>query len=93
MYEKKPLSEVRPACRLVWEEKPPIGKRLWLISKYGNGFAGDYHPEYGVVAWAPLPKLTEEQKTKVQVYLNEKTEDESPAVSLPTTGCCAVPRN
>ena len=70
MYEKKPLSEVRPACRLVCEEMPPLGVRLWLISKYGNGFPGEYHPEFGVVAWAPLPKMTEEQKRKVEEMEN-----------------------
>lgn len=93
MYEKKPLSEVKPECRLVWEHKPPIGKRLWLITKYGTGFAGDYHPEWGVVAWSPLPKLTEEQKVKIQDYINEEANSKSAAVSLPTSGCCTVPRD
>jgi hypothetical protein len=69
MYEIKPVSEIRPSCRLVDEEKPPIGQDLWLITMYGHGYRGrwDKHDE-SVVAWAPLPKLTEEQKE----YIHKK---------------------
>lgn len=65
MYQSSPLSEIEPKCRLVAECPPPRGMKIWMITKYGNGFPGDYHPEWDVVAWAPLPKLTPEQKDKL----------------------------
>lgn len=68
MYENKPLSEVAPMCRLIDEELPPLSKDVWLITKYGNGYRGRYDRHYDksmVVAWAPLPKLTEEQKKRI----------------------------
>lgn len=66
MYENKPLTEVAPVCRLCVDQLPPLGEQVWLITKYGAGFRGLYHPEYEVVAWAPLPKLTKEQKQRLR---------------------------
>lgn len=66
MYEKKPLTEIAPECRLVMDEAPPLGTDCWLITRYGNGFRGAFHPEYGVIAWAPLPKLTQEQQRRLR---------------------------
>ena len=66
MYESKPMTELRPACRLCVDEMPPTGEQVWLITKYGNGFRGLYHPEYAIVAWAPVPKLTDEQKARLR---------------------------
>lgn len=63
MYEQKPISEVTPMCRLIIHEKPPIGKDVWLITKYGHGYRGRYdRDDNTVVAWSPLPKLTEKQR-------------------------------
>ena len=66
MYESKPATEVAPECRLCMDELPPSGQHVWLITKWGNGFRGLYHPEYGIVAWAPLPALTKEQKKRLR---------------------------
>jgi hypothetical protein len=66
MYEKNPLTEVAPSCRLCMDEMPPLGQDVWLISRYGNGFRGAYHPELEVVAWAPIPKLTKEQQQRLR---------------------------
>ena len=66
MYEERPMTEVAPMCRLIIDEMPPVNKQVWLISKQGNGFRGAYHPEYGVIAWAPIPKLTKEQKERLR---------------------------
>lgn len=60
------LAELRPVFRLVVDELPPIGTKIWMVTQYGNGFAGDYHKEYGIVAWCPLPKLTPEQKRRLK---------------------------
>ncbi len=65
MHEHRPLSEVTPECRLIVDGLPPLGKRVWLISRHGAGFVGQYHPEYEVVAWSPLPKLQPNQKTRM----------------------------
>lgn len=66
MYERGPKTELRPACRLCVDELPPKGEQVWLITKYGNGFRGLYHPEYQVVAWAPVPKLDDDQKKRLR---------------------------
>lgn len=65
MYEMRPRSEVAPRCRLIFDELPPSGEAVWLITKWGNGFRGKWHPEYGVIAWCPLPKLDAEQKRRL----------------------------
>lgn len=60
------LSEVGPLIRLVMDEPPPIGVKLWLVSKYGVGYAGTYAKYMtDVVGWSPLPKLTPIQKQRL----------------------------
>ena len=66
MYESQPLTSYEPKLKLVIEEKPPKGKRLYLVSLYGAGYIGDYHEDQGAVAWMPLPKLTKEQKALLE---------------------------
>jgi hypothetical protein len=71
MYEIKPISEIQPACRLIEDEKPPIGKDVWLISKYGHGYRGRWdRTDDSIVAWAPLPKLTEAQREYIHKIYN-----------------------
>jgi hypothetical protein len=65
MDPPKYLAEVRPELRLIVDELPPLGTKVWLVDRFGNGFAGQYHPEYQVQAWAPLPKFTPEQKRRL----------------------------
>jgi hypothetical protein len=67
MYEIKPISEIQPSCRLIVDEKPPIGKDVWLISKYGHGYRGRWDKDDdSIVAWAPLPRLTSDQKETIR---------------------------
>lgn len=65
MSDRPYLAELAPIPRLVVDEKPPIGKKIWMITRYGHGFAGEYHKEYQVTAWCPLPKMTPEQKRRL----------------------------
>lgn len=58
-------AELRPELRLVVDELPPYATKVWLVTKYGGGYAGAYHPENGVIAWGPLPKFTAEQKRRL----------------------------
>ncbi len=51
---------------LVKDEKPPMGTKLYLVSEHGIGILGDYHPEWGIVAWMRLPKLSDEQKKRLE---------------------------
>lgn len=60
------IAELRPEFRLIVDEVPPLGTKLWMVTRHGAGFAGAYHPEYGVIAWCPLPKLTPEQKRRLR---------------------------
>lgn len=66
MYEHKPITTLEPKLTLVCDEKPPLGTKLYLVSKDGIGILGDYHPEWGIVAWSLLPKLTTEQKKRLE---------------------------
>jgi hypothetical protein len=59
---------------LIVDELPPLGKSVWLITRQGSGIRGAYHPEWGVIAWAPLPKLTPEQKRRLQAMKAEGTD-------------------
>ena len=59
------LAELNPACRLIVDELPPFATKVWLVTAYGRGFAGEWYRECGAVAWAPLPKLTAEQKARL----------------------------
>ena len=63
----KHKAELNPACRLITDELPPGGTKVWLITKYYTGFAGTYDKhDHTIVAWSPLPKLTKEQKLKIE---------------------------
>ena len=66
MYERPVLTADEPKLKLVMDEKPPMGTKIYMVSEFGNGFIGDYHPELGVVAWAALPKLGAEQRKRIQ---------------------------
>lgn len=64
------LAEERPVCRLIEDVKPPLATKIWLITKYGNGYAGTYNKEDDtVVAWSPLPKLTVSQKHRLKLLV------------------------
>lgn len=71
MEPPKYLAEISPNCRLIIDELPPLATKVWLITKWYTGFAGTYHPEYDIVAWAPLPKLTKEQKDRIEAPQND----------------------
>lgn len=64
------FAEERPVCRLIIDEKPPMATKIWLITKFGNGYAGTYNKEDDtVVAWSPLPKLTASQKHRLKLLV------------------------
>lgn len=66
MHEKPYLAEERPVCRLMIDEKPPIGTRVYMISQYGAGCIGTWNKEMtDIVAWAYLPKMNCEQKERL----------------------------
>lgn len=62
----KYLAELHPEPRLVVDVPPPKATKIWCISEHGTGFASHWHPEYGIVAWCPLPKMTPEQKRRLK---------------------------
>lgn len=79
MTERYP-AELSPACRLIVDEPAPNATKVWLITEYGRGFAGEYCPECGAVAWAPLPKLSTDQKARL-AQLRAKGADPTRALS------------
>lgn len=71
MYEAQPLTSEEPKLKLLYEHPAPKGKRIYMVSMYGAGFIGEFHPELGVVAWCELPKLSKEQKKRLQERENK----------------------
>ena len=66
MHEKPYLAEEQPRCRLVEDEKPPIGTRIYMISQYGAGCIGTWDKYMtDIIAWSYLPKMSPEQKRRV----------------------------
>jgi hypothetical protein len=66
MEQPKYLAELGPIPRLIEDEKPPLATKIWLITKYGNGYAGMWDKnDTTIYAWCPLPKLTPEQKRRL----------------------------
>jgi|LakMenE18May11ns_1017448.scaffolds.fasta_scaffold9907681_4 hypothetical protein len=66
MEQHKYLAELGPIPRLIEDEKPPLATKIWLITKYGNGYAGMWDKnDTTIYAWCPLPKLTPEQKRRL----------------------------
>lgn len=72
MVTDKYLAELGPIPRLIVDEPPPLATKIWLITEYGTGFAGQYYKECGAVAWCPLPKLTPEQKARLKEMRSNK---------------------
>jgi len=66
MYERPVLTADEPKLKLVMDEKPPMGVKIYMVSEFGAGFIGDYHPELGVIAWSELPKLSKNDKLRLQ---------------------------
>ena len=64
-----PASEVAPECRLIMDERPPLGKSVWLLTLFGTGYVGPYDSrDPSVVAWSPLPKLSPAQKARLKQH-------------------------
>lgn len=68
MTLQKHLAEYRPELRFVIDERPPLATKIYMVSVFGNGFIGDWRPEYQIVAWAYLPKYSKEQKEREEQY-------------------------
>jgi hypothetical protein len=67
MEQPNYLAEINPSVHLVKHFPPPKATKLWLISKYGIGYAGIYSKEdVDIVAWSALPKMTKEQKAELR---------------------------
>lgn len=62
----KPLTQLNPELKLIIDERPPRGQKIYGITYAGVGVLTDYLPEYRLIAWMPLPKLTKEQKVRLR---------------------------
>lgn len=82
MYERAALSADKPSLKLVCDDPPPLGVKLYLVSTHGIGILGDYHPEWGIVAWSELPKLSPEQKRRLLALEAAKCDPTIPASQL-----------
>lgn len=57
------VAALAPIPRLIETHTPPIGKKIWIITIYGNGYAGTYdRSDDTQFAWCELPALPPELK-------------------------------
>lgn len=61
----QPLTGDAPEWILCLDELPPVGIQINGITRWGVCVLTRYHPEFGLVAWRPLPKLTGAQKARL----------------------------
>lgn len=66
----KHLAELAPLWRMQSEEPAPLGTKCIFMTPYGSAVIGHWYTGCGFVCWCPLPKLTSEQKRKVQEVLD-----------------------
>lgn len=66
LMSERYASELRPEYRLVQDENPPLGTKLLLLCPTGVAVIGHFEEGLGYLAWAPLPKLTAEQKERLR---------------------------
>ena len=98
------LAELNPKWRFVFEEAPPLGKKILMRTLHGGAIIGDYYPQCDAVAWSYLPTYSPTQrrlldaiisagfdptKHRSKQYENLKGED----ISRLTLGCNSVPRS
>lgn len=61
----KPLTGDAPEWILCLDELPPLGVQFHGLTRWGVCVKTTYHPEFELVAWRPLPKLTGAQKARL----------------------------
>ena len=59
-------AEFKPELRLVIDEAPPLGTKIWLVNVWGTGVDGQFYEGGKFIAWAPLPKFSPEQKARIE---------------------------
>ena len=63
MDNRSYIAALAPVPRLIETHPPPIGKKIWIITLWGNGYAGTYdRHDDSQFAWCELPALPPELK-------------------------------
>lgn len=60
------LAEPHPEYRHPADDPPPLGTKLLLLTRGGVTVTGNWDPEQGSIAWAPMPKLSPELKERLR---------------------------
>lgn len=69
MEQKAYKAELHPEWKFVDEHPAPLATKVLLLTKYGSAIIGHWYKGGGFIAWAGLPKLTNQQKEKYNAYL------------------------
>lgn len=70
------VAALAPVPKLIETHPPPIGEKIWIITIYGNGYAGCYDKaDKTQFAWCELPALPPELKKLLKERLNERRTD------------------
>ena len=57
------VAALAPIPKLIETHPPPIGRKIWIITVWGNGYAGTYDKSDDTqFAWCELPALPPELK-------------------------------
>ena len=59
------LASEKVEWRLVFEEEPPLGKKILMRLQHGGAIIGDWYKESQVVAWSHLPTYTPTQRRRL----------------------------
>lgn len=52
---------------LCLDEMPPVGRFFLGLTEWGVCVKTLYHPEFRIVAWKPIPKLTDGQVARLRL--------------------------
>lgn len=63
------LASEKTEWRFVFDEEPPLGKKILMRLQFGGAIIGDWYKESQVVAWAPLPTYTPHQRRYLEGLL------------------------
>lgn len=65
MKNERYVSEYRPEWKRIDISPPPNGTKILLRTRYGTAIIGQYYPEGQFTHWCGLPKLSANDKAKL----------------------------
>lgn len=79
MQSERYIAELQPSWRMQFEVPAPLATKCLFMTQYGSAVVGHWYTGCEFVAWCPLPRLSAEQKAKIErhIYGDRVSESES----------------